>query len=328
MFTGALRFGILLPTRGVLLEAPGSPDVQKVIRLGLLAEEAGYHSVWVGDSVLARPRLDPLTVLASLAGCTRRVELGTAVLLAALRHPVLLAHVTATLDLLSQGRLILGMGMGTRIPVIEREFGACGVPFRSRVSRFEESIEILKRLWTESRVTHVGRHFQLQDVSLLPKPARKPHPPIWLAGGVTEAYRRAARSADGWLPNPPRPEAFEIGWRQVRAFAQEQGRDPDAIHPALYATLNSNSDESRARAEMKNFMEAYYGIPFEILATTGCRIAGNAAHCVAELNRYVAAGARTLILRFASPDPIGQFERCTEEILPRLGIGGRGSPLS
>jgi alkanesulfonate monooxygenase SsuD/methylene tetrahydromethanopterin reductase-like flavin-dependent oxidoreductase (luciferase family) len=127
----APKLGYLLPTREQIME--GKPDVASLLALAARAEAEGYDSVWVGDSVLARPRHDPLTLLAGVAGRVPRVELGTAVLLPALRNPVLLAHQVATIDQISEGRLILGVGFAADVPNIRAEFAACGVPFDKRI---------------------------------------------------------------------------------------------------------------------------------------------------------------------------------------------------
>ena len=132
MANGEISFGYLLPTREVVM-APGDPDFASMIELAERAEGYGFDSVWCGDSVLARPRLEALSTLSAIAGRTRRVKLGTAVFLPALRNPVILANEVANLDIISQGRVILGVGIASKSPAVEKEFNACGVSFRRRV---------------------------------------------------------------------------------------------------------------------------------------------------------------------------------------------------
>ena len=132
----AVSIGLLLPTREVVM-ASGAPDLSKIIDLAVQAEELGFDSVWVGDSILARPRLEAMTTLAAVASRTQRVKLGTAVLLPALRHPVMLANEAANVDILSKGRLILGLGVATNNQSIAREFTACGVDFAHRLGIFD-----------------------------------------------------------------------------------------------------------------------------------------------------------------------------------------------
>ena len=163
--------GYLLPTREVVM-AQATPDCGPIVQLAERAEALGFDSVWVGDSILARPRLEPLTTLAAAASRTSRVKLGTAVLLPALRHPVVLANELANLDLLCNGRLILGLGIAGNNSSIEREFTACGVDFRHRIGIFEEGVALMRRLWTEPEVTFHGRHFHLEGVRLGLRPAQ------------------------------------------------------------------------------------------------------------------------------------------------------------
>ena len=151
----APRIGYLLPTREQIME--GRPDAAPLLDLAARAESLGYDSVWVGDSLLARPRHEPLTLLAGVAGRVKRVELGTAVLLPALRNPVLLAHQVATLDQVSEGRLILGVGFAADVPNIRAEFAAAGVPFDKRVGRMMEGLRLCRALWTGEPVTWDGR---------------------------------------------------------------------------------------------------------------------------------------------------------------------------
>ena len=185
--------GYLLPTREVVM-AQATPDCGPIVQLAERAEALGFDSVWVGDSILARPRLEPLTTLAAAASRTSRVKLGTAVLLPALRHPVVLANELANLDLLCNGRLILGLGIAGNNSSIEREFTACGVDFRHRIGIFEEGVALMRRLWTEPEVTFHGRHFHLEGVRLGLRPVQSSGIPLWLAGGVDNALRRVLRS--------------------------------------------------------------------------------------------------------------------------------------
>src|SRR5919109_3240784 len=143
-----MRIGVLIPTRGVVMESARRPPVEACWTMARLADEAGYDAVWVGDSVVAKPRLEPLTTLAYIAGITERVRLGTAVLLPALRHPVVLAHQIANLDQISHGRVVMGIGVGWSLPSAEREWAACGANHKRRVQRLEEHVQVWRLLWT------------------------------------------------------------------------------------------------------------------------------------------------------------------------------------
>ncbi|MBM3222428.1 MAG: LLM class flavin-dependent oxidoreductase [Candidatus Tectomicrobia bacterium] len=317
MAYAGISVGLLLPTREVVM-AQGAPDLSKIIDLAVRAEELGFDSVWVGDSILARPRLEALTTLAAVASRTQRVKLGTAVLLPALRQPVVLANEAANVDLLSHGRLILGVGVASKNPPIEREFAACGVSFAHRLGIFEECITLLRRLWTEPAVTHQGRHFQLQDVRLGLRPVQTAGIPLWLAGSVENAQRRVIRLGDGWFPNPRSPAFFATQWEHIQGYARQMGREVQHLPRCVYTTLNINSDVSQAQREVQTFMEGYYDAPYEVLSRQQGACAGTAEHCAAWLNAFVAGGAQTLVVRFGGPDQFGQLERCVKDVLPQL----------
>jgi alkanesulfonate monooxygenase SsuD/methylene tetrahydromethanopterin reductase-like flavin-dependent oxidoreductase (luciferase family) len=317
MAHASVSWGLLLPTREVVM-AQGTPDLTKIIDLAVQAEALGFDSVWVGDSILARPRLEALTTLAAVASRTTRVKLGTAVLLSALRHPVVLANEAANVDILSHGRLILGLGIATRTPTVEREFAACGVPFGRRLGMFEEGVEIMRRLWSESGVTFSGRHFQLQEVSLGLRPTQPGGIPMWLAGAVDNALRRVARLGDGWFPNPSSPRALADLWGRLQTVAREMGCDPTSLHRCVYTTLNSNADVAQAERDMRTFVEGYYGAPYETMARVQGLCAGTAQACAEWLQEFIAAGAQTVVIRFGGPDQFRQLERCANEVLPQV----------
>ena len=317
MASTATSFGFLLPTREMVM-TQGRPDVRHLLDLAARAEELGFDSVWAGDSILARPRLEALTTLAAVAARTQRVKLGTAVLLPALRHPVVLANEVANVDLISQGRLILGIGIATKSRPIEREFTACGVSFAHRVSLFEEGITLMRRLWTEPAVTFMGRRFQLQDVQLGLRPLQHPGVPLWLAGSVDNALRRVVQLGDGWFPNPPSPQIFAANWEQLQALARDMGKDTHTLHRCVYTTLNINDNVTQAEQEMRTFVEGYYGASYEVMARSQGLCAGPAERCRAWLNDFIAAGAQTIVLRFGTPDQIGQLERCVRDVLPHV----------
>ncbi|WP_250907083.1 LLM class flavin-dependent oxidoreductase [Nonomuraea sp. NEAU-A123] len=216
-----LKVGFLLPTRDWIVLGDREPFA--LIEQAQVAEDLGFDSVWAGDSPVTRPRADPLMLLSAVAAVTERVTLGTAVLLPALRHPILLAHQLATLDRISDGRLIAGMGAGFPHPNTEAQFDALGIEFKRRVSRTEESIDVMRQLWTGATVSYQGAHFAFQDVTLEPKPAQVGGPPIWLAGSGAAALRRVGRLADGWLPYPPTSQTYADEWGVVQEAARLRG---------------------------------------------------------------------------------------------------------
>ena len=312
-----VSYGFLLPTRELVM-SQATADTGRIIELAERAEALGFDSVWVGDSILARPRLEAFTTLAAVAARARRVKVGTAVLLPALRHPVVMANEAANVDLLSEGRLILGLGIAAKVPAVRAEFEACGVSIDHRLGIFEETVTLMRRLWSEPSVTFSGRHFQLRDVSLGLRPYNGSSIPMWIAGSVDNALRRVARLGDGWYPNPVSPRVFAEQSQQLDGFAREAGRDPQALHRCVYTTLNVNDDAAQAERETRAFAEGYYNVPFEAIAPLQSFCWGTPDTCVAWLRDLAAAGAQTIVIRFACPDQAGQLERCAAGILPRV----------
>lgn len=327
MPAAGVQFGLLLPTRGVLF-APGGPDVTPIYRMAEMAEVAGYHSVWVGDSVTAKPRLDAVVTLAAVAARTSRVRLGTAVMLAALRPPVILAHQIASLDVLTGGRLIWGVGAGRGgRAILENEFAACGVPMRERAKRLEETLEICRLLWSGKPVSYTGQHFRLQDVALEPVPIQTPGVPIWIASNLVErGLTRVAELGDAWITNVTTLDVYRRCWEKIRASARAAGRDPASIGQGLYMTINVNPDGEAGRREGRAFLENYYKKSAdEVMADMVCHF-GSPAECAERISGYVHEGVRVVILRFAAPDQLEQAAAVTEELLPIFGQGKPRDP--
>jgi probable F420-dependent oxidoreductase len=295
------RLGYLLPTRERVME--GQNETGSLLALAERAESLGFDSVWVGDSITARPRHDPLTLLAAVAARTRRVEIGTAVLLPALRNPVVLAHQVATLDRISEGRLILGIGIAADMPAIRVEFEATGVPFDKRVGRMNEAMRLCKALWSGKPVDWEGR-WTARQITVGPTPHRPGGPPIWFGGGLPAGRARTGKFYDGWFPNLPQPNEYAAQFEEVKVAAREAGRDADAITGAMYLTLAIDDDAARADAKIDSYLGQYYGMkPAAMRARQRC-YAGPAAGAEAWIRSYADAGASHLMLRFA-----GEHER-------------------
>ncbi|MBX3503178.1 MAG: LLM class flavin-dependent oxidoreductase [Alphaproteobacteria bacterium] len=290
------KLGYLLPTRERVME--GQDETGSLLVLAERAERLGFDSLWVGDSLLARPRHDPLTLLAAVAARTRKPELGTAVLLPALRNPVVLAQQVATLDRIAEGRLILGIGIASDVPNIRAEFVAAGVPFEKRVGRMVEGIALAKALWSGKPVTWEGR-WSMKDSVLGPTPHRPGGPPIWLPGSVAAARQRCGRLYDGWFPNGPEPHEYGPQWAEVKDAARAAGRDPASLAAAIYVTLAVDDDAARANARMDAYLEQYYGMAAAIMRKRQSCFAGSAAGAAAWLKGFADAGATHLVVRFA-----------------------------
>lgn len=300
------KLGYLLPTREQIME--GRPEARPLLALAERAEALGYDSVWVGDSLLARPRHDPLTLLAAVAARTAKVEMGTAVLLPALRNPVVLAHQVATLDQIAEGRLILGVGIATDVPNIRAEFTAAGVTFDKRVGTLLDGLALARALWTGQPVDWDGR-WSVKAGVLGPTPHRKGGPPIWIGGSVKPARERVGKLFDGWFPNAPTPAQYVEQWAEVRDFARDAGRDPDALTGAMYLTLAVDDDAARANARIDSYLERYYGQRPDALRKRQMCYAGPAEGAAQWLKSYAESGASHLVLRFA-----GEHERRLEAV--------------
>ena len=318
---GRPRLGVLLPTRGFLLTAHGARDPSPVLRLAEQAEAAGLDSLWVGDSLTAKPRLEPLATLAAVAMRTSTVRLGTAVLLAPLRNPVQLAQMAATVDILSGGRLVLGMGVGGVFTEAQRaEWDAAGVDPGRRGGRMTELVQLCRRLWTERDVTFSGDHFQVRELALEPRPVQPNGVPILLAThdrtGSEAQDRRAGRHADGVMGITDSPEGFAGVLDRVRGHARDAGRDASSLRGTFYMTVNMNPDWETAFKEADAFIKSYYGLNFWAQSWGPF---GSPDAVAVRIREYAGVGAEEVIVRFASPDPQGQLDTFAREVLPALG---------
>lgn len=295
----------------------GRPETAPMLAMAERAEAAGFDAVWIGDSLTARPRHEPLSLLAAVAARTRQVRVGTAVLLPALRNPVVLAHVVGTLDRVAEGRVILGVGIAADTPAIRKEFAAAGVPWDRRVGRFLETLEICRALWQRDGVSFSGKHFTLEGVTLEPKPHRAGGPPIWIGGSGPTALREAA-CFDAWFPTGPRVEFFAEHFPRVQAAARAAGRTPDAVTGAAYVTLALDPSPAAAEQRLHGFLETYYAAPARAIMARQATYAGPIEGCVEWLQRWIDAGARHIALRFAGGDQLAQVDEAASRLLPRL----------
>lgn len=306
----SINLGIMLPTRNVVTSS-GSPTdaMQALIRSACLLDKLGYDSVWVGDSLLGRPRPEPLTVLAAFAAATSSIRLGTATLLPAMRHPLQLAQQAATLDLLSNGRLDLGIGAGFPNDQTRRELATLSIDYRTRADRSHAVMRTCRELWQSLPVTNHGFWEITAETRLEPKPAQTGGPKLWLGGASEAACQRVGQTYDGWMPTAPTPEAFRSGWEVVAHIARESDRDPDDITAATVLTVAIDDNPSRAQSQLRNFIERYYDFPLEqVTAVVGCR-AGTVGQIVEAINEFREAGVNYVILRFAATDQLQQIER-------------------
>ena len=319
MTKGSPKLGILLPTRGLIMDAEQPDSADLILSMADRVEQAGLDSVWVGDSLTAKPRLEPITTLAAIAGRTSRVRLGTAVLLAAMRNPVLLAHSAGTLDLIARGRTVLAVGAGGAFnDEQKREWTVAGVNPRQRARRLEELVEVAKGLGAGRRVSFEGTHFDLDSVAVKPANVQPGGVPILLAchhSGTEAQHRRAARLGDGIMGISDSPDQYAEVLDRVHTYAAESGRDPAGMESAFYMTINLSKDQAASSQEAERFLMTYYGAniwgnrwgPF-----------GPTEQVIERMKQYADAGADTIIIRFASYNQEEQLEAFLSEVAPHF----------
>ena len=316
-----LEFGLLLHTRRLIRDAGLMPTFAEMWEEAVLAEKHGLDHVWLGDSVtvLEKARGDCLTLMASLAMKTKRLRIGTIPLIPALRPPVLLAHTLATLDVISQGRMLIGASVAPMAPYIERQFEACGVPFHEKAGRLSESIQIMKRLWTEKTVSFEGKYYKLKNVGILPHPVQQPTIPVWITADRSEnAFKRVARFADGWFTANARPvEKFVADRKKIQDYAKSYGRVDWNVPSGLYATFNLNRSRETAVKEGWAWMLDFFREPKDKLEHH-FTVFGTPDDCVRLLQPYIDAGLTSVVARLASSDVEGQIQTWLREVNPRL----------
>lgn len=316
-----MKLGLLLPTRDHLLDRQ---PMASLLQLAVDAEAAGLDSVWVGDSPLARPRHDAFTTLAAVAARTSRIGIGTAVLLAPLRHPLLVLHQAATVDLVSCGRLILGLGAGFPFGQTEAQFAALESDYARRGARLDDTIGLARVAWSGAGGSFAGQTLSVEDTALEPRPHRHGGPPIWLAGSGRRALRRVGEAADGWLPYAPTPEQYATELATVGEHAAHVGRRPPTA--GLYVTAAFDDDPDAARAAATVAIERYYGVPFDAVRTVQAIYAGTFDGFVDWLAAYRDAGATHAVVRLAGTPVDDAALACLADARGRLSPASRPSP--
>jgi probable F420-dependent oxidoreductase len=279
----SVALGMSLPHRAAEPVAPA--DVVEVARR---AEMLGFADLWVSDNTIDRAVcLDSLTVLGWAAAATTTIGVGVAVLVLPTYHPVHVAHQVATLDHLSGGRVLLGVGLGR-----QDEYPAFQIPVERRVRRFTESVEVIRALWGPGEVTYRGAIFQLDGVTIGTRPIRQP--PIWFGGAHPAAIRRAARLADGWMGGGGTSNAsFTHAVPQLRAELEQAGRDPVGYPISKRVFVAVDERASTARAELNRWFSEVYRSP---AALGDAGVFGTPDQVSEQLQALVAAGATHLLL--------------------------------
>jgi len=318
-----IEFGLLLHTRHLVRGDHGVAALDEFWETAQDAEAAGFDHLWVGDSprisLLDRAHADCLTVMAALAAKTSKIRIGTVPLIAALRNPVLLAHSLATLDVISSGRVLFGVSVAPQYKHAEFEFDACGVPFRQRAGRLEESIQVMRRLWTEESFSFSGKYYRFPEIGIQPKPVQRPIPIFIAAGDNENALKRVARLGDGWFTVAQTLEKYAARRKKIAEFAREAGREVKDIPSALFATFHLQPDAEKADKEGWTLAESYYRQPRSALYHLS-PFFDTPESCARKLQSYVDAGLTSIVARFVSPDVAGQTRLLLNEVRPRLKI--------
>ena len=309
--------------------------------MAVAAENSGLiDAIWVGDSILSKPRLECIPLLGAIAAHTSRVKLGVACMATiAQRNPVLLALQWASLDVLSSGRTWLAACMGypaSQHPMAAKELEVMGVQSKERPGRLEEMLQALRILWTDEHASFHGKYYSFKDVNLLPKPAQKPCP-IYIAGtprptqigerGVERSLRRIARYADGWMTQSDRARhVSRLSATVAKNVARRRTRSRALSRPSLYYGVAVNSDRDQAFREAKTFLDAYYQKDFTRQGVEIWTACGPVEHCVECLRGFIDAGVDHVAIRPIGDDLNEQFQIFLRELLPALSrIAGSGS---
>jgi alkanesulfonate monooxygenase SsuD/methylene tetrahydromethanopterin reductase-like flavin-dependent oxidoreductase (luciferase family) len=333
-----VKFGVNLNNREPLI----APDysLTDLLSLAERAEELGFDSVWVGDSLFSKPRWEPINLLSAISQRTSSVKLGTACMVSGTRHPLYLGLEWATLDQLSNGRTIFGTGMGNPEEGVRREYASVGLDFDKRARIFEEGLAVLRDVWTAGRTNFHGQHYAFDDVAFYSgtemaplMPAQKP-PPIWVVSNprltvgtkqeaktervVSKAARRIAAYGDGWMTccRARHPEEFRAQLEQVDQAIAEAGRARDAFVMSYQVTMNIADSREEAQAGIDAYISQYYPELSKAMDLGEWGPVGTPDDIADWFRTFIDAGVDYFICRFGSLDQFGQVKRLARDVLP------------
>jgi probable F420-dependent oxidoreductase len=292
----------------------GPVDMEHIRRFVTKAETLDYDSLWLQERILSDfSMLEPVTLLSYVAAITTKLKLGVSVILLTLRNPIQLAKNFSTLDCMSHGRAVLGIGLGGGHLGSHEEF--FGYSKEKRVRRFTEAIEVMKLLWTEPKASFQGSFWNFQNVSMEPKPIQKPHLPLWFGGHHENALRRAVKYGDGWMGSGSSPRsAFVSEAAMIRRFLEDAKRDPSTfgVSKRVYLAV----DENKSRAERR--IREWFGRRYKNadLGPSAC-VWGGADECAEKIRVFIRAGARHILFN-PMFDEQEHLDICASEIMPNL----------
>lgn len=337
-----ITFGVRVPNSGPL------SGVENITRAAQEAEAMGYDTVWVHDHVVwssemhrhhissgsvdalaedqAANFFEALTTLGYLAAVTKDVRLGVACLVMPCRNPIYAAKQAATLDWLSDGRLVLGVGLGSKATEGSNEFGVFGVPWKRRAPLTDEYLQAVKAIWTQDLASFEGPTIRFENAEIFPKPVQKPGPPLWVGGWTDHAAARAGKYGEGWIPGWLSPAEMDRGRDIVRATASEHERDPEGITIAvekLTAISRSRDDAlERALPTVRQSSHTYERDVDDVQFALDRHIIGSVDDVRRRVDEFIEAGVRHFELKFLYPtldDLLAQMSLWAEEILPHYG---------
>lgn len=325
---GAVKFGLTLSNRSVVL---GMSDVAGMLELARAADnDPVWDSVWLGDSIFAKPRLDVMVALGGLSAVTSRVKLGVGCMASApLRDALLLAYQWASFDFMSNGRSIYVACQGQREAgggQFAEEFAAFGIDPNTRSQRMEESIEIMRLISLEENASYVGEFNRFDNITVVPRPVQRPLP-IWVTANPNPAFPRlrasaldrVARLGDGWMTTANTVESLKENLTDIYRYAEKNGRElPEDFEVCLYYNIRVGDDREKTVAASAEYLHAYYGVEYERDFLERWVAMGDANRCIDEIGKFIDAGATTITLRLVGHDESEQFERVTNEVLPAL----------
>ena len=297
---------------------PEMPDIRELVDYGVRMEQLGFDSLWVWDHVLLGvkphfPIVESLTLMTAIGARTKKIKLGTGILVLPMRNPVILAKQLASMDQLTDGRLIMGMASGW----YKREFDAVGVPFEQRGKIMDENLEIMTRLWTEDMVQGEWSRHKIPAGVMYPKPVQKPYPPILIGGYVDRVLKRAAVAGDGWLTYFYTAQSFAKSWAKIRDFAKEAGKDPDKLLNANQLPICIGKSRAAVEGDMLEWLGKEWDYASWSDSTKDSAIMGTVDECVAQLKEHLAVGTQKLIF-VPYKYQTEQIEMIAKEIIPRL----------
>ncbi len=320
------KYGLTLSNRSVLL---GMSTVSEMLDLATEADRSGrWDSVWLGDSIFAKPRLDAFVALGALAARTDRVRLGVGCMASMpLRDALLLAYQWLSFDCLSGGRSIFVACQGQREAgggKFEEEFAAFGIDPGTRSRRMEEAIEVLRIVSETGDASYEGTYNRFENVTVLPRPMQRPLP-IWVTANPNPAFpklseralRRVARMGDGWMTTANTPQSLATNLAAIRRYADEEGRPlEESFEACLYYNIHVTEDRERGMEEVASYLKAYYGVDYDRAFLDRWVAVGDPGRCIEQIRGFVDAGATTITLRLVGFDEATQFRRVTDEVLP------------